>query len=332
MASNTHIETDQTRYLLGELSERERERLEAAYFTDEEAFDQMLVAENELYDAYVRGELPAAARARFEANLLTEPRGRERVKFARALAEAATAARPAPVLPEPAPAPPSLFAALRACGAGLRFALAAAVLVIAISLPWLLFERAQTHAELRQLRAEQATLTARAQESEQRAAAEQARREELLAQLAGQPTPPAPALVQPGGDAAPALRPMPPPQAVKAAPRASVLSFALTPGLVRGGGASPLRVPADASAIRLRLNVEASAYNNYRAVIETAGGREVRRVDALKPAGAGGTLTLPTLPARDLPPGDYILLLTGQRPDGDFEGVADYSFRIVRKQ
>jgi hypothetical protein len=29
--------------------------------------------------------------------------------------------------------------------------------------------------------------------------------------------------------------------------------------------------------------------------------------------------------------GDYVLLLIGKRLDGGFEGVADYSFRLVRK-
>jgi hypothetical protein len=69
-------------------------------------------------------------------------------------------------------------------------------------------------------------------------------------------------------------------------------------------------------------------------VIESAGGRQVWRADSVRPRrsnDAGGAIDLPTIPARDLPPGDYVLLLSGGRPDGGFEGVADYSFRIVRK-
>jgi len=75
-----------TRYLLGELSEAEQAMLEEKYFTDERVFEQVLKSESELLDRYVRSELSAPARERFEQSYLNNPRRRERMRFAEALA------------------------------------------------------------------------------------------------------------------------------------------------------------------------------------------------------------------------------------------------------
>jgi anti-sigma factor RsiW len=74
------------RYLLGELSESERASLEEKYFTDPQVFDQVLKAESELVDDYVRSHLSLPSRERFERSYLAHPGRRERVKFAAALA------------------------------------------------------------------------------------------------------------------------------------------------------------------------------------------------------------------------------------------------------
>jgi anti-sigma factor RsiW len=83
LESKTQEDERLARYILGELSEHERERLEAEYFEDDDAFEQMLMAEEELTDAYVRGELSAEERAQFEKSYLSSPRGCERVRSGR---------------------------------------------------------------------------------------------------------------------------------------------------------------------------------------------------------------------------------------------------------
>src|SRR5438128_12326880 len=74
------------RYLLKELSEAEQFAFEEKYFTDSRAFEQVLKTESELVDNYVRGRLSKRTRERFEQSYMAHPRGRERVKFAEALA------------------------------------------------------------------------------------------------------------------------------------------------------------------------------------------------------------------------------------------------------
>lgn len=330
MESKTQDEARLTRYLLGEMPDDERERLEEAYFADDGAFEQILIAEEELIDAYARGELSAQERKRFEELFLASPRGRARVQFARALTDAVSSARAAEMMPKTTRSPPStLFDILRERGVALRFAPVAAAIAAVVCISWLLVERARIHDELRQLRDEHAALRERSQELERRVAAEQSQNKDLVEQLAR-------AQASPSGQRQEddAIYHPSPDKAAGQPPRSLIVSFVLTQGLTRGSGARMLPVPRNASSVVLQLNIEAGDYESYRAVLETAGGRQVWRADSVKPRrkrGVGAAIVLPALPARALHPGDYVLLLSGQRPDGSFEGVADYSFRVIRK-
>ena len=73
-------------YLLGLLPEAEAERLDELSITDETFAWRLRAAEDDLVDAYARGDMPATTRARFEEHYLSSPRHRERVEFARSLA------------------------------------------------------------------------------------------------------------------------------------------------------------------------------------------------------------------------------------------------------
>ena len=65
-------------YLLGLLSEAETEQLDELSITDEAFAWRLRAAEDDLVDAYVRGNLPAQTRARFEEFYLASPRHRQR--------------------------------------------------------------------------------------------------------------------------------------------------------------------------------------------------------------------------------------------------------------
>lgn len=83
MISETEDDRLILRYLLGNLTDVERDRFEELYFTDEALFDKLLVAEDELIDRYVRGGLSGLDRELFEKNFLASPRHCERVEFAK---------------------------------------------------------------------------------------------------------------------------------------------------------------------------------------------------------------------------------------------------------
>src|SRR5947207_12411436 len=73
------------RYLLGQLAEGEGEQLEEKMMADNELFNAVLLAEDEMVEEYVEGELPESDRAGFEASFLSTPKGRQQVTIARAL-------------------------------------------------------------------------------------------------------------------------------------------------------------------------------------------------------------------------------------------------------
>jgi hypothetical protein len=311
-----------TRYLLGAVSETEREKIEAEYLVDEEVFEQILIAEDELVDAYARGELSDQERKQFETNFLTSSRGRDRVHFSQALAGAVSDSRPVtPVVP-PSPSP-SFFAALwagltpKVRVAGIAFAV---LLVTAFS--WLLVERMRMRTELQELRAERARLTEQSKELQRVADAERARSAELAAQVQAERGPEPVTTEQPSN--------FPPKR-----PSEDIVAFNISPGSVRGSGGTSLAVPRGARFIRLTLSLERpSLHQAYAAAIETADGNTVWRNESFgfRPnTTALDRISLPAISATAVPPGDYILFLRGKVADGSFEPVANYSFRVSRK-
>jgi hypothetical protein len=74
-----------TRYLLGELSDAEREQFEERYFSDPALFAELARVEDDLIDDYVRGRLTPGFQRQFEAVYLATAAKSERVRFARAL-------------------------------------------------------------------------------------------------------------------------------------------------------------------------------------------------------------------------------------------------------
>ena len=93
------------RYLLGMLSPEEEEAFEGRFATDDALFDEVEATEEDLIDAYARGQLEAGERTLVEGRLLASPEQQRRLAFARALADAAARAgstrRPAPRRPVP---------------------------------------------------------------------------------------------------------------------------------------------------------------------------------------------------------------------------------------
>ena len=80
------------RYLLGELVEAEKQRLEESLLTSDEMFEELLIVEDELVDEYVNGQLTGTERERFEEHFLSTPERVEKLRFARAFKKQINAA------------------------------------------------------------------------------------------------------------------------------------------------------------------------------------------------------------------------------------------------
>jgi hypothetical protein len=72
-------------YLLGKLSQDEQADLEAQYLADDSFFEEVLAVEDDLRDAYARGELSIEDRRAFEQRLLASAQQIEKQEFAGSL-------------------------------------------------------------------------------------------------------------------------------------------------------------------------------------------------------------------------------------------------------
>ena len=322
MKKERHNQEFFVQYLLGELSEDERTRLEQEYFGDDEFFGQLLVAEGELIDAYVRGELGGRKRERFEARFMSSPRQRERVEIARALVECATRSSVA-VLPdaerrEPTRWRQSLFGLTGVNNWAIRLALAAAVLVIVVGGLWFILETARLRNQVEQIQAERAEILKREQELHQRIAEQGANSERLAAELQRERS----------------ERELLEQETARAQQSAlNTVAFTLIPGLVRGADEPrKLIIPRGAELVRINLDFEQGDYKNYRAVLETVDGKRILRSGPLiTRSNKSGKIVTLELPARLLTKGDYIVMLSGVSAGGNLEPVDEYYLDVVKK-
>jgi hypothetical protein len=82
-------------YLLGAAPQDETERLDELSIADDEFASRLSAAENDLVDAYVRGELSGERLEQFQNVYLASPKHRQKVAFAEALVSASDARGPA---------------------------------------------------------------------------------------------------------------------------------------------------------------------------------------------------------------------------------------------
>src|ERR1051325_4190989 len=147
-------------YLLGELPEAEQLRLEEQYFTDDEAYQQLLALEDELRYDYAQGALAPLQRERFEKRFLTFPAERQRVELAGAIMHKVAEARERAVreselaTQEAKPWWTSWLAFFSFQHPALQFSLAAAGLVVLLGGAWLIYETLQLRTQLDRLQAE----------------------------------------------------------------------------------------------------------------------------------------------------------------------------------
>ncbi len=278
------------RYLLGEVSDNERAEVEQGYFADDELFEQLVEAENDLVDSYIQDTLTPTERKRFEERFLTSDSAVERVEFARALQRKSAARwgrRPA-ILP---------------ARTGLRrFAIAASIAVVVFSAAWLIFSSQQRRESLTESRP-------------------QASRQQ-------QPGPATPlqAQTQP-----PPLQPESQQQTPAATARQTALvTVLLTPGGTREGKAAPPLVLRPAPQwVRVELVLEDDHYDSYTAELQDVEGRALWKEESLraKTTQSGSTVDL-NVPAKLLPPGDYVVILQGIRR-GRASEINNYTFTVV---
>lgn len=338
----------EVRYLLGELSEEEEKSFENRYFADDQAFEELQIAEAEVIDAYVGERLPAQAGLHLEQRLKKSPRLRERVAFARTFAGAIPDIRleELPVAPQVLPSPkltppviphsvstlprsrwwqglfkdsferqPALTMVMAACVALVLLG-GAAVIVQSVRLrresQRLADERAaieQGREELNRLSAEQNTKIER-MASELKA--QQSRNAEELARL--EELRQGPKEIE-GSNQQKATTPI------------MATLFLYAGSLRSGGGPEEVKIPPGSSRLPLGIVLETADYRSYNVVIKDEQKKEVFGKNGLSLRG-GKTLLL-KVPTSQLTPGNYAVDVSGVAPSGATEHLRTYQFRVI---
>jgi methionine-rich copper-binding protein CopC len=85
MAGNHEDQGTLRRYLLGQLTDNEQQEIELRLMAEEELFEQLQIAEDEIIDEYIAARLTAAESDRFEQHFLATPERQKKLRFARSL-------------------------------------------------------------------------------------------------------------------------------------------------------------------------------------------------------------------------------------------------------
>jgi hypothetical protein len=298
------------KYLLGELPEAEKLALEERYFRDQQLLERIVQAESDLNDKYVRNQLPAGTRERYEQFYLSHPIRRERSLFAEALAAKIGPGRS--TIDQPAWFDRILHSLRRP---RLAWAVSLAVLSIAIVAVWFLIQTRQVRREeLARAESERTAQEKRERELQELLAGERLRADQLTKELQNRPD---------------ELNTTPSPQ--KKSPIFATL--ALTISGTRAGETGPpavLRIPAAAEQVKLELKLSDHNYASYRAVLQTAGAKTIFTSGRLTTTKRGSSLTV-LVPAEIFSTGDYLLTLRGTDKNGEVEDVSKSIFHVEAK-
>ena len=307
-----------TQYLLRCLSAEETERLDELSIADDDFAARLNSAENDLVDAYVRGELPAEESARFKAAYLSSPKGREKAGFAETLVsfQQRAVARPVAVragvtrmekresrwshLFEPSRSFKAWFAP--------QWRFAGATLLLLIASGYLLNTNRELRQQVSRSESEQASLLQRDQQLQHQLAS-------AAGSNRGNSGTEAHEVSQPSID------------------HLNIAAFVLVPAL-RGSDALPtISWSATTDLVVLKLHLESTDFPTYQVAIKNSANRQTQwQSGDLKPVAEGDKQAVsfafrPNLLKR----GYYLVQLKGIRANGAAELVSSYPFRGVIK-
>jgi hypothetical protein len=321
------------RYLLGALSEEETERLDELSISDDEFAGRLSAAENDLVDAFVRGDLTGQTLELFNSFYLSSPRRSEKARFAKAFQEVAGRTAVAAEMESPGRRSQQISTGEKHAS-GSRWlsgffsfprplllwgTACAALLIVTVGL-WLVNQRLRD--QMNTVKAERAALEQRDLElqaslDEERSSASLREKEidglrDKVAQLERRG--PEPGIVPVLSD------------------RPYTETFDLSPQTRGVPQITTLRVPSDADYVILNLELEAGDYPSYRAELKSLPDRRVvwrsGRVRA-RTKDDRRSLAVRFSPTV-LKPQAYVLDVTGISSSGAREPAGSYSFRVGR--
>jgi hypothetical protein len=327
MEERLRTEQQMIRYLLSELSIQDRLEIEMEYFTDPEVFDLLQEVEHDLIEGYVNGKLSPSGRVRFERNYLTTKGRREQVQFFQTLSsmlpieskkvlkfqKPLTAVGLETIdLGEKRSFMEIILAPFRGPRLALGVSMAVAIMILAVVGAIRLFENGKQDNGLVAQNPPPQKVESPQQKAEQGNAKEQ-------------PTPAFRIIEEP------------PASVTSTAPKVpAVISFAWTvPGLRVLGENTPriIRIPPGRELVQITLNfpdLAADRYSRFGITLQNSAGNEIwRRTDIRANRLREGSSMVLNIPAKQLKPGPYSLMLSGMNKR-EWVDIREFYIKVER--
>jgi hypothetical protein len=316
-------------YLLGELTDEEREQVEQQLMTDGEYFSLFLKMEETLIDEYVKGKLSSDERGPFETYFLSAPERQDKLAFAKSLnryiAETKTG-RSADIASGDSEAAGSRKAMFWPRLTRSRAAIALMIIVtlsLIASAIILLTENARLRARMLQRQANSNQLE---EELRQKLGEQMARNEELSRQLEQSQN-------EISGTEQKAARVKQENGNNRGSSASGIASLILAQGSVRDKGQTyRVDLTNNIQRLRLELKLQDENHETYQAEVKTVEGKSIWREGDLKARLRASKKTIVIiLPARQLLEDDYLVTISAAVAGGGYEEVATYFFTILRE-
>jgi len=317
-----------TRYLLGNIPEKERQRVEGELLSDDQRYESILALEDELFYDYAQNKLSPGEREQFEKRFLSSEENRKRAILYSDVANKISETMPVGTAEkniadrEQQHLWLSLKSFFVAQGAAMRVSLAA-LAIASLVLIWLVIGILRLRNEFKQLGAQMAVQN---DQLRQQAQQERARADESNLKLKRE--------IDENAMMRQELSKMQTQSGGLGERLPSVISLVLAPSVVRDQAPDmkKLYLPQGVRLLKLLLRLkEKVEYKSYQVTLSTVEGVKIWGQDMLQAqrTGSGRSIEL-WLPTRTLAPGDYQLNLNGYASDGTLEKTRDYYYLSIR--
>lgn len=310
-------------YLLGSLPAEEAEHFDELSFTDDEFAEQLKVAEKDLIDAFIHDELTGEHLEKFNSYYLTSPLRREKVEFAKAFQVYAKNNVAVEETIEPQAENSGFFSAIInfISGNKVQLGFAATILFLILGGLWV-YSRRETQPKI-----ETAHITPTPIETN--LVLENTNSEKEITSANNNENISITPKIENKNTNLQTNRSTPTPKP-SVEPKPVIASFVLTPPL--RGSSQTISIPKGTSLIAVQLELEADDYSSYQVSLLDESGKNLWQSGKLKSVSRGENKYLPLrFPAKLLSAQNYLLAVSGIKPDKTAEIIADYPFRAVLK-
>src|SRR5262249_3099172 len=298
------------KYLLGDMSPRQQEELELWLMSNDEAYDLLTAAEDDLIDESLRGKLSAYDLDRFQNYFLAAPERRRKLEFGRSFHKYVKGAPPG-LSPNPVSRWEAIAAFFRHRPA-IIYGFSALMILLMVGGIWSAFRVVQLQRQVQLLTAQLAGVGSerdafKSQLDENRSASEKLQTElqmleRTIADLKSSPAP------------------------------ESLLALNLLPGLSRSSSDIPKVVITPRNRlVQFSLALLDNNYDRYRVVLFDVRDQALRNWDGLSSTAKGANkAVVVTFPSELLSSGEYSLNLSGITGSQPPESISSFHFRVLR--